>query len=228
MSLWWSSSSLPVALAVVLLLLLPLLHPGCSGSAVPRKTPEITTLKAMKNFTSTLARDLRRVETALIPLRAKETELEHRFARFAARTTRHGWRSTRDQQSNGNKLFKDAQKFRATVEKLDGHFKQDFGRRLNRVQARSLLRFRDDSVQNQITQSALVYKRLIELLINMIECPVFIMDQLGGAGIYGDDVDDGDTVPQGNGEDGSEYGTGIEGDYGDQGEEYYYTEEAAY
>lgn len=113
-------------------------------------------------------------------MRSIQKDLNRKFNSFSARSAHHEWQSANQQYSNAHSIRQDARKLRSQIHEVDQAFKKQFGPRMALLQSSSSLRFaRDAPTKAQLAQSAKIYKRILALLQNMIECPVQILEILG-------------------------------------------------
>lgn len=133
---------------------------------------------------------LQKAEKSLAPLKSIQSDLDRKFNTYSARTAHHEWQSANQQESTATDIRQDAHKLKSQIDEIDQAMKTQFGTKLRLLQSPSLRRFaRDSPTKTQLAQSAKIYKRILELLQNMIECPVHILQFLGeeSAGSEGGD-----------------------------------------
>lgn len=187
--------SLPAGrqLSALLLALVPLMAAtllmhsgGCTADAAAAAAvaappmPRITSPKQLMEFTSNLTSELRKAEQVLGSAKVQEVQLERRFKQLTGRTARHAWKSAREQKRCTDHLVQEAKRFKNRLDKFGTTIRNTLGSWLKSVQGRSLRRFQTKAVSQEITQSLEVYKRIIQLLNNLIECPVDILQHLDG------------------------------------------------
>ncbi|XP_065077270.1 uncharacterized protein LOC135700635 isoform X2 [Ochlerotatus camptorhynchus] len=193
MSLW--TSSLP-SLFMVLVLTIVVMQSGCNAAtaAVQRASPSpslrCTSTKELKDIVDTITSGLHRLEESIRNLTKPLSVLQGQYRSYSARTARHGWQSVQQQCVTTEFLRRDAQKLRSQIRGFDQVVRNQFKPKLVMLQS-PLLRLlaRDAPTQTQLAQSAKIYKRILELLQNMIECPVNILQFLGEDSTEGEDDD---------------------------------------
>lgn len=133
---------------------------------------------------------LHRAEKSLAPLKTIQSDLDRKFNSYSARTAHHEWQSANQQQSTATDIRQEAHKLRSQINEVDQAMKTQFGTKIQMLQSPALRRFaRDGPTKVQLAQSAKIYKRILELLQNMIECPVHILQFLGEDSAEGDGGD---------------------------------------
>lgn len=171
-----SSMMMLAALTIVVM------HSGCNAAdaAAQRPPRPITSVKEMRITVAQITHRLQKAERSLAPLRTLQSDLNRKYNSYSARTAHHEWQSPNQQHSNAHHIRQDAQRFLSQMHEVNQAFKDQFGQRMAQLQSSSLRRFaRDAPTKAQLAQSAKVYKRILELLQNMIECPVHILEFLG-------------------------------------------------
>ncbi|XP_065077269.1 uncharacterized protein LOC135700635 isoform X1 [Ochlerotatus camptorhynchus] len=184
MSLW--TSSLP-SLFMVLVLTIVVMQSGCNAATAAAKqrpprpaSPKINSVKEMRITVAQITHRLQKVEKSLAPLKTSQTDLDRKFNSYSARTAHHEWQTANQQQAIANRIRQDAKQLKFQVREIGQAVRSQFGPRIDMLQSPSLRRFaRDAPTQTQLAQSAKIYKRILELLQNMIECPVHILQFLG-------------------------------------------------
>ncbi|XP_055549219.1 uncharacterized protein LOC129732392 [Wyeomyia smithii] len=172
MSLW----TITVLLSAVLLLM------HSSDGATVSPTPRITSSQAMANFTGNLKREMQYIEKSLTPLRMQQRKLQQAYNQYSTRTARHGWNSATNQHQKAHHIRHEAMQLRSIAELARNQLAKHYARQMKIVQAKKLNRFRNEKVANDIEKTTDVYKRIVDLLINMIQCPIHILEMLGGDG----------------------------------------------
>lgn len=175
---------------LVVLTVVVVMHAGCNAATAaaaaakrptrPTTSPKINSVKEMRITVAQITHRLEKAERSLAPLKTFEGNLNRKFTSYSARTAHHDWQSANQQQSTANGLRQDAKKFKSQVREIRQAVKNQFGPGIAMLQSPSLRRFaRDAPTKAQLAQSAKIYKRILELLQNMIECPVHILQFLG-------------------------------------------------
>lgn len=174
---------------LLVLTVVVVMHAGCNAATAaaaakrptrPTTSPKINSVKEMRITVAQITHRLEKAERSLAPLKTFEGNLNRKFTSYSARTAHHDWQSANQQQSTANGLRQDAKKFKSQVREIRQAVKNQFGPGIAMLQSPSLRRFaRDAPTKAQLAQSAKIYKRILELLQNMIECPVHILQFLG-------------------------------------------------
>ncbi|XP_052867195.1 uncharacterized protein LOC128273297 [Anopheles cruzii] len=158
---------------------------------------EIDSKPKLLGFNRALGERLLATEATLRPLKARAARLEHRFHVFQQRAARQDSPNRKDttttvRRTERNGLLREAQQLRADVE----HKWQRFGElERNYRSMRRLLpggrkagggvprAWLDHDAERQMALNERVYKNIINLLVQLIECPVNIIhDMVGGGG----------------------------------------------
>lgn len=135
----------------------------------------------MPQIINSLVRDLRETEKSLTPLKTCKTILERNFIQYRTQNTHHhGRQADLDLHRNGQNLLQKALQLRTNVSQLENRIERQFEPRLSQLQALPR-NSQDSTVDHQIAQSVNIYRRICELLLNLIEVPAYIIAQLSGA-----------------------------------------------
>ncbi|XP_058817706.1 uncharacterized protein LOC131681014 [Topomyia yanbarensis] len=164
---------------LTVLLLLQLLQCECNVN-VTSAPPKITSEKDLAKLASTLNQQMQTAEKFLHRQAAEEAELKRSFKQYSTRTARHGWNSLRTQRQNAARIRRDAARLRNTSESIDRAFRRQFGRQINLMQINAKRYERNNDLTLSIERTVAVYKRIVELLLNLITCPIDIINALGG------------------------------------------------
>lgn len=179
MSVWPSSLS-PPRFCLALVLMVVVMHSECNAAAKRSRQPvNSPQSRQAKSIAQTYER-IQKVEQALAPLKSSTKGLSRKFAAYSGRTARHAWKSHEQQLSAANNIRHDAQELRAKLEAYEEAIKDKLGPTVIMNNRATLRRIPlDATAKNQLDQTTKIYKRILELLQNMIECPVHILQLLG-------------------------------------------------
>uniref|UniRef100_A0A8D8B8I8 (northern house mosquito) hypothetical protein n=1 Tax=Culex pipiens TaxID=7175 RepID=A0A8D8B8I8_CULPI len=182
-----------------------------AAATVTKNPPQFQTNPSVntRQLISTLVRDLRETEKSLTPLKTSKTSLERTFTKYLTQNARqHGRQSDLNLHRKGQNLLQKALQLRTNASQLENRIERQFEPRLSQLQA--LPRTSQDStVDTQIAQSVNIYRRICELLLNLIEVPAYIVAQLSG--VESDEFGDSEQ------DEGLGFGGDIAEDYGEVG-----------
>ncbi|XP_062555632.1 uncharacterized protein LOC134220564 [Armigeres subalbatus] len=180
-----SSTLLPVWLLTFVVTHLSI-HSGCSAAGVaqhPRHStlPNITSARQLKAFVSDFGHLVHNAEQRLGPLHKSASSLQKKFDVYSNRTARRGWPSEQMQHIAEGDLRFEAHRLRDRI-RAYGHQMEQFKPAVQYLRDPSLrsLVARDAPTKQQMEQNVKFYEMIMNLIRNFIECPVHILELLGG------------------------------------------------
>ncbi|XP_055606851.1 uncharacterized protein LOC129754678 [Uranotaenia lowii] len=151
-----------------------------AGTSVSQQSP-----KELRKLSSDLLKELRQAEKALAPFQKQKTTLNQQLRSYSALSTRHAWKSPAMQKQRSQAIRKDALRMRSTLRAFDKNFKSNFDSKLRSLKAKAARQVNPNGggdLREQLEQSAAIYRKILELLSNLIECPIHILEILGPIG----------------------------------------------
>ncbi|XP_039446128.1 uncharacterized protein LOC120425612 [Culex pipiens pallens] len=182
-----------------------------AAATVTKASPQFHTPLSVntRQIINSLVRDLRETEKSLTPLKTSKTSLERNFTQYRTKKDQHhGRQAVFNLHRNGQNLLQKALQLQTNASQLENRIERQFEPRLRQLQALPR-NSQDSTVDNQIAQSVNIYRRICELLLNLIEVPAYIIAQLSGA--------DSDEFGDSEQDEGLGVGGDVAGDYGDVG-----------
>lgn len=147
-----------------------------------------TSTKKLEDIVANITNGLLSLEKSILLLVTPLTTLNGSYRSYSARTARNGWQTIQQQCVTTGSLRREAQKLRSQIREFDQTVKNIFGPKIVLLQM-PLLRLvtRDAPTKAQLAQNVNMYNRILELLQNMIKCPVNILQVLGEDSTQSDD-----------------------------------------